>query len=199
MIVHQPTLEQIRSIIKTQAKFDIIDSIRIQNLELAAINVIHLPIIRQIMQEHSINLNGLYLFKPIHLFTSNANLATLAESSLLDQPINQPNVIIDKQGIDYTIWLESEAGAEEYRDQFNTTLDAINMNVIFVDGDEFAFTVETFDFFYLRLNNAAELDGDVFEAPDILISSLDRPTIELMVADMIKQQQFDDRFLTSII
>lgn len=196
MIVYQSVLQQIRSIIKLQATFDIIDSIRIQNLELAAINVIHLPIIRQIMQDYNINLNGLYLFKPIHLFTNNANLAALTESSILDQPINRPNVIIDKQGIDYTIWLESEVCSEEYRDQFNNTLDAINMSVTFADGDEFAFTVETFDFFYLQLNNDAELD--VFEAPDILIRSLDRPTIELMIADMIKQQQFDDRFSINI-
>ncbi|GAA5527140.1 hypothetical protein [Herpetosiphon gulosus] len=197
MIVYQTTLEQIRSIIKAQANFDIIDSIYIQNIELAAINAIQLPIIRQIMQTHSINLNGLYLFKPIHLFTPSINFDQLAESSLLAQPINRPNTIIDKQGIDYTIWLESEASTEEFHAQFNNTLDAINMSVIFVDGDEFAFTVETFDFFYLQLNNADEID--LFEAPDILISSLDRPTIELMVADMIKHQQFDDRFLSSVI
>ncbi|MCA0350809.1 MAG: hypothetical protein LCH85_02320 [Chloroflexi bacterium] len=193
MIVYQSTLQQIRSIIKHQANFDIIDLIRIQNIELAAIDAIHLPIIRQIMQDYSINLNGLYLFKPIHLFTNNSNLATLAESSLLDQPINRPNTIIDKQDSDYTIWLESEASTEEFRDQFNTTLDAINLSVTFADGDEFAFTVETFDFFYLQLNNADE--RDLFEFPDMLISSLDRPTIELMIADMIEQQQFDDRFL----
>jgi hypothetical protein len=194
MIVYQSTLEQIRSIIKLQAKFDIIDSIRIQNIELAAINTIHLPIIRQIMQEHDINLNGLYLFKPIHFFTPSIHFDQLTETSLLAQPINRPNTIIDKQGIDYTIWLESEAIPGEYRDQFNDTFDAININLTFADGDEFAFTVETFDFFYFQLNNADE--RDLFEFPDMLISSLDRLTIELMVADMIKHQQFDDRFLT---
>lgn len=194
MVVYQSTLAQIRSIIKLQANFDIIDSIRIQNIELAVINTIHLPIIRQIMQEHDINLNGLYLFKPIHLFTPSIHFDQLTETNLLAQPINRPNTIIDKQDIDYTIWLESEAIPGEYRDQFNDTFDAININLTFADGDEFAFTVETFDFFYFQLNNADE--RDLFEFPDMLISNLDRQTIELMVADMIKHQQFDDRFLT---
>lgn len=193
MSIYQSTLEQIRSIIKMQAKFDIIDSIHIQDSELAAINAMYLPIIRQIMQDYNINLNGLYLFKPIYMFTFSTDLNKLDESSLLDQPINRPNIIIDKQSVDYTIWLEYEAISAEFQNQFNYTLDAMNMSVTFADGDQFAFTVETFDFCYLRLKNADELG--LFESPDILISSLDRPTIEHMVKHMIAHQQFDDRFL----
>ncbi|WP_110514387.1 hypothetical protein [Herpetosiphon llansteffanensis] len=194
MIVYQSTLEHIRSIIKTQTNLDIIDSISIQGIELALIKSLHLPIIRQTMHDYSINLNGLYLFKPIHFSNSLITIGQDTEIILFDQLINRPNSIIDKRGIDYTIWLESEASAPEFRAQFNPLLDAINITIQFSDSAEFSFTVETFDFFDLQLNNSAELS--LFKSPDILIQSIDRPTIEHMVAHLIEHNQLDDRFLS---
>ncbi|KPL90095.1 hypothetical protein [Herpetosiphon geysericola] len=191
MIVYQSTLEHIRSIIKAQTNLDIIDSISIKNSKISFINRLHLPIIRQIMQDYAINLNGLYLLKPIYLVNGSINIDTI----LTDQSINRPNTIIDKHGIDYTIWLESEASWHEFYNQFNPTLDAINMSISFADGDNFSFSIETFDFFDLQLTKSAELD--LFETPDILIQSLDRPTIERMVAHLIEHNQLDDRFLTT--
>ncbi|MBM7843496.1 hypothetical protein [Herpetosiphon giganteus] len=191
MIVYQSTLEHIRSIIKVQTNLDIIDSISIQNSKIVFINSLHLPIIRRIMEEYTINLNGLYLLKPIHLLNDSINLDTI----FIDQSINRPNAIIDKRNIDYTIWLESEASSAEFHNQFNRTLDAINMSISFTDGDNFSFSIETFDFFDLQLTKSAELG--LFETPDILIQSLDRPTIECMVAHLIEHNQLDDRFLTT--